>query len=124
LRGEYAGEPPVAEREQLIALADGVRLVQDFTQWVDLKSGSRRLGRTTPAGGFGGLATYKQDNATFPNCPPRTGLYSSSKLVTNQRGCYICIRPNQSFAPCETDGKGDMFMIGNALGPSDLAWFV
>jgi hypothetical protein len=65
LRGEYAGEEPVAERERLIALADRVRLVQDFTQWVDLKSGSRRLGRTTPAGGFVGLATYEAGRETW-----------------------------------------------------------
>lgn len=65
LRGEYAGEPPVAEREHLIALADRVRLVQDFTQWVDLKSGSRRLGRTTPAGGFVGVATYEAERETW-----------------------------------------------------------
>jgi hypothetical protein len=65
LRGEYAGEPPVTGREQLIALADGVRLVQDYTRWVDLKSGSRRLGRTTPAGGFVGLATYAAPPETW-----------------------------------------------------------
>jgi hypothetical protein len=65
LRGEYAGEPPVAGRERLIALADRARLVQDFTQWVDLKSGSRRLGRATPAGGFVGVATYEADRQTW-----------------------------------------------------------
>jgi hypothetical protein len=65
LRGEYAAEPPVAEREHLVALADRVRLVQDFTQWVDLKSGSRRLGRTTPAGGFVGVATYEAGRETW-----------------------------------------------------------
>lgn len=65
LRGEYAGEPPVAEREHLIALADQVRLVQDFSRWVDLKSGSRRLGRTTPAGGFVGVATYQADREAW-----------------------------------------------------------
>jgi len=65
LRGEYAGEPPVAERERLTTLADGVRLVQDHTQWVDLKSGSRRLGRTTPAGGFVGVATYEAGRETW-----------------------------------------------------------
>ncbi len=61
LRGEFADEPPVAGREQLVALADGVRLVRDETWWQDLESGSRRLGRTTPVGGFLGSATYQAD---------------------------------------------------------------
>jgi hypothetical protein len=72
LRGEYAGEPPVAqgERERLVALADSVRLVQDFTQWIDLKSGSRRLGRTTPVGGFVGVATYQAARETWDELLP------------------------------------------------------
>ncbi|MBN1657486.1 MAG: CRISPR system precrRNA processing endoribonuclease RAMP protein Cas6 [Anaerolineae bacterium] len=59
LRGEYAGEPPVEEREKVQALADGVRLVHDATRWIDLSSGSRRLGRSTPIGGFVGRAQYE-----------------------------------------------------------------
>jgi hypothetical protein len=70
LRGEYAGEAPVAERERLIALADEVRLVKDFTEWVDLKSRSRRLGRTTPAGGFMGEAFYQADTETWRSLLP------------------------------------------------------
>jgi CRISPR/Cas system endoribonuclease Cas6 (RAMP superfamily) len=72
LRGEYAGEPPViqGERERLVALADGVRLVRDFTQWIDLKSGSRRLGRTTPVGGFVGVATYQATRETWDDLLP------------------------------------------------------
>jgi len=65
LRGEYAGEAPVAGREELVALADGVRMVQDFTQWIDLESGSRRLGRSTPVGGFVGTATYEAGAETW-----------------------------------------------------------
>ena len=59
LRGEYAGQPPVADREALLAQADEVRLVQDFTRWVDVRSHSRRLKRSTPVGGFLGRATYQ-----------------------------------------------------------------
>jgi hypothetical protein len=65
LRGEFAGEPPLVGREELVALADRVRLVQDLTGWVDLHSGSRRLGRTTPVGGFAGTATYQADVETW-----------------------------------------------------------
>jgi hypothetical protein len=65
LRGEYAGLPPVPDRERLLAQADGVRLVRDFTQWIDLESGSRRLGRSTPVGGFVGSATYQADRETW-----------------------------------------------------------
>lgn len=59
LRGEFAAAPPIADRERLVALADSVRLVQDSTQWLDLHSGSRRLGRATPVGGFVGEAGYQ-----------------------------------------------------------------
>jgi hypothetical protein len=65
LRGEYAAEPPVSGREELVALADGVKLVQDFTQWIDLESHSRRLGRHTPVGGFVGTAAYQASPATW-----------------------------------------------------------
>jgi hypothetical protein len=65
LGGEYAGRPPVADREALVEQADGVRLVQDFTQWIDLKSHSRRLGRRTPVGGFAGLTTYQAGRETW-----------------------------------------------------------
>lgn len=65
LRGEYAAAPPVADRERLVALADGVRLVQDGTVWVDLKSRSRRLGRATPVGGFVGVAGYEAGAETW-----------------------------------------------------------
>lgn len=70
LRSEYAGEPPVHERERLLVLADEVRLVQDFTHWVDLKSGSRRLGRSTPVGGFVGTATYVSNPETWQTLLP------------------------------------------------------
>jgi len=65
LRGEFAAAPPVSGRERLVALADGVQLVQDFTQWLDLQSGSRRLGRATPVGGFSGVAGYQADAETW-----------------------------------------------------------
>jgi CRISPR/Cas system endoribonuclease Cas6 (RAMP superfamily) len=59
LRGEYAEEPPVAERDRLLDMADSVRLAQDSTRWMDVKSRSRRLGRSTPVGGFVGGASYE-----------------------------------------------------------------
>jgi hypothetical protein len=65
LRGEYAGEPPVAEREALAALADRVRMVKDGAEWIDLQSRSRRLGRSTPVGGFVGPALYEAGEETW-----------------------------------------------------------
>jgi len=59
LRGEFAGQPPVPDRERLAALAEKVRLVEDETRWLEVKSGSRRLGRSTPVSGFVGTATYQ-----------------------------------------------------------------
>ena len=65
LRGEYANLPPIPDREYLLALSDRVRLVQDYTHWLDLHSGSRRLGRSTPVGGFVGVATYQANRETW-----------------------------------------------------------
>jgi len=65
LRSQYAGEPPVSDRERLVALADRVRLVEDRTRWLEVKSSSRRLGRTTPISGYTGTATYQADVDTW-----------------------------------------------------------
>jgi hypothetical protein len=65
LRGEFAGRPPVSGRERLVALAEKVRLVQDATRWLEVKSSSRRLGRSTPVSGFVGTATYQADRDTW-----------------------------------------------------------
>jgi hypothetical protein len=65
LRGEYAGEPPVPDRERLLALADEVRLVQDSTRWLEVKSRSRRLKRSTHVSGFVGTATYEASAGTW-----------------------------------------------------------
>jgi hypothetical protein len=70
LRGEYGGEPPIPNRERLVELADRVSLVQDLTHWIDLESGSRRLGRSTPVGGFIGAATYQADHDTWRSLLP------------------------------------------------------
>jgi len=65
LRGEFAGQPPIPDRERLVVLADKVRLAQDFTRWSEVKSGSRRLGRSTPVSGFVGLAAYQASRETW-----------------------------------------------------------
>jgi len=65
LRGGFAGQPPVADRERLEALADGVRLGRDATKWVEIKSYSRRLKRYTWVSGFVGSATYRADPETW-----------------------------------------------------------
>jgi len=65
LRGGFAGEPPVSDREHLLALADKVRLTHDLTHWFEVKSGSRRLGRSTPVSGFVGTAIYQADPAAW-----------------------------------------------------------
>jgi hypothetical protein len=70
LRSEYAGLPPVPDREHLPALADGVRPAQDFTCRIDLESGSRRLKRATPVGGFVGSATYQASRETWQTLLP------------------------------------------------------
>jgi len=58
----YGGGPPDWDKDALLALADEVRLVEDRTRWVDIRSFSRRLGRTTPVGGFLGEAVYEAED--------------------------------------------------------------
>jgi hypothetical protein len=70
LRAEFAGQPPLPDRERLTALADTVRLTHDFTRWVEIKSGSRRLGRSTPVSGFMGTAAYQADAETWRQLLP------------------------------------------------------
>lgn len=64
LRGEFAGEPPAPERERLCALADGVCLIGG-TEWVEVKSASRRLGRSTWVSGYVGEAVYEADREVW-----------------------------------------------------------
>ena len=61
LSAAYADRPLPLEKDRLLPLADRVRLVEDRTRWVDVASGSRRLGRSTPVSGFVGTATYRAD---------------------------------------------------------------
>jgi hypothetical protein len=70
LRGEFAGQFPFSDREHLIALADHVRLAQDLTHWVEVKSGSRRLERHTWVSGFLGTAAYQADKETWEQLLP------------------------------------------------------
>ena len=70
LRGAYAGLPPVPDREALSALADQVRLVDDQTQWVEVKSASRRLGRSTWVSGYVGRAAYEAPQSTWARLLP------------------------------------------------------
>jgi hypothetical protein len=57
LAREY-GDASAMDVKPALAAADRVELVCEDTVWVDLPSHSTRTGRTTPAGGFVGHATY------------------------------------------------------------------
>lgn len=61
----FGGGKPDLDARALVDAAGEVRLVEDHTRWVDLHSGSRRLGRSTPIGGFVGAAAYAGDLAPF-----------------------------------------------------------
>lgn len=53
-----------AERQQLIAAAEQVRLVEAQTRWIEQWSWSGRKQDRTPLGGFVGVATYHADDWT------------------------------------------------------------
>jgi hypothetical protein len=65
LNFEYGNSAEVSPFAALTALADSVRLAEDRTQWIELRSGSRRTGRMTPISGFCGEATYEGDLSPF-----------------------------------------------------------
>lgn len=61
LAREY-GDASEIDPKPALAAAERVELVRDETRWIDLTSHSTRTGRTTPAGGFIGQATYRSDD--------------------------------------------------------------
>lgn len=70
LRVAYAGYVPVQDRDRLEALADSVTLVADGTQWTEVRSTSKRLGRSTWVSGYTGSATYRADAAVWQELLP------------------------------------------------------
>ncbi|GAB4550151.1 MAG: hypothetical protein Kow0063_44810 [Anaerolineae bacterium] len=61
--GAPDGEAQLAreEKARLLSIADQVQLVQDETDWWDVKGRSSRLGRSQPLGGFVGRAVYQAE---------------------------------------------------------------
>lgn len=57
-----AAEPPPIPADQLLPLADDVRLLVDQTQWVDLHSPSRQKQLGSPIGGFVGQSIYHSEH--------------------------------------------------------------
>lgn len=51
-----------AAESDLLALADQVETVADRTRWVEVASGSQRLGRATPVSGYRGEAVYRSQH--------------------------------------------------------------
>ena len=54
----YTDDPPWVPFKELLNASETVHILKDKTQWKDMRSGSRRQGRTTPTGGFIGEVTY------------------------------------------------------------------
>lgn len=52
------------DRTQLLAMADAVDIVDEDTEWVEVVSGSQRLGRATPVSGFRGRVIYRATDWT------------------------------------------------------------
>lgn len=57
----YTAAPVWIPFRDLLAVADGVGIVQDNTRWVEAWSGSRRDGELRPTSGFVGEVTYRGD---------------------------------------------------------------
>ena len=65
LAGRFGAGPPALDYPALLDQARAVRVTQDATQWIDLASHSRRLGRATPIGGHLGEITFAGDLTPF-----------------------------------------------------------
>lgn len=59
------GSHPGFDHEELLRLAEGVRVAEDRTRWADVPSWSSRQGRFTPIGGLVGEITFEGDLAPF-----------------------------------------------------------
>ncbi len=59
----YGDGPLRIDFRALLAVAEGVRVAEDRTRWVDVVSVSHRHGRRTPIGGLIGSATFEGDLA-------------------------------------------------------------
>lgn len=57
----YGDGPLNLDFRALLAIAEGVQVVEDRTRWVDVVSVSHRYGRRTPIGGLIGSATFAGD---------------------------------------------------------------
>ncbi|MCX7792701.1 MAG: CRISPR system precrRNA processing endoribonuclease RAMP protein Cas6 [Chloroflexaceae bacterium] len=57
----YGDGPLNLDFRALLAIAEGVQVVEDRTRWVDVVSVSHRHGRRTPIGGLIGSATFAGD---------------------------------------------------------------
>jgi len=56
----YTSAPPWIAFGDLLAAAEDVRIVEDHTRWVELRSGSTRQDKVLPVSGFVGQVTYTQ----------------------------------------------------------------
>jgi hypothetical protein len=93
LSTHYADGALVADedRPDLLALAEQVQLVREAGEWDDGHSYSRRLGRSTPLGGFVGRATYQAPSDVWRSLLPYL-LWGQSthvgKSATKGNGWY------------------------------------
>ncbi|NDJ78839.1 MAG: CRISPR system precrRNA processing endoribonuclease RAMP protein Cas6 [Chloroflexi bacterium] len=93
LEAEYAnGERWVERYQTLTHQAASVELHTDQTQWVELRSGSRRQNRTLPLSGFVGEATYTGDLAPFREWLAWGSLVQVGKNVVKGCGWYKIVR--------------------------------
>lgn len=94
----YADEPQ--EQQQSIDrdkknawlhLADGIRCIQDATQWQEVQSYSNRQKRATPIGGIIGSATFEGDLSPFLDLLVLGELIHVGKNVVKGDGWYTCM---------------------------------
>jgi CRISPR-associated endoribonuclease Cas6 len=89
LEREYA--EGISWKERYLTLtqaAHHIQVINDKTQWVEVQSGSRRLGRLTPISGFEGKTTYIGNMTLFKEWLAWGALLQVGKSVVKGNGVY------------------------------------
>lgn len=89
----YTSSPPWIPFADLLTAADEVRIADDQTRWVELRSGSRRQGKVLPTSGFAGRVTYTHlSPVLLPWILLGQGLQVGKNTIKGS-GWY-CVRPH------------------------------
>ncbi len=101
LNREYGHALSASPWEELTAQAEAIRIAEDRTQWVEVYSGSRRRGYSTPISGFVGPVMYEGDLDVFRVWLLWGQSIQVGKNVVKGDGLYEVVR-SERWQSCKT----------------------